>query len=162
MRGVQRHVLGLQSHSSGCSFKLEWFVSINGTDETCQAFSFGDEGHAKSSMHPKCWLEAVLFGGKSQCQKRCSVATFGIHSHPNGCKFRLEWIIWIDGTQGTYQTPISIFGDGGYARPPMGPKRSLERVFFSLKSPCLRGLRWHVLGLQYHPSGCNLRLEWFV
>ena len=33
----------------------------------------------------------------------------------------------------------SRFGDGGHARCSMGPKRSLERVFFSLKSPCLRG-----------------------
>ena len=35
---------------------------------------------------------------------------------------------------------MSRFGDGGRARCSMGPKRSLERVFFSLKSPCLRGV----------------------
>ena len=27
----------------------------------------------------------------------------------------------------------------------MGPKRSLDRVIFSLKSPCLRGVQWQVL-----------------
>ena len=54
------------------------------------------------------------------------------------------------------------FGDGGHDKCSMGPKQSLERVFFSLKSPCLRGAQWHVLGLQYHPSDCNFRLEWFL
>ena len=33
---------------------------------------------------------------------------------------------------------MSRFGDGGHARCSMGPKGSLEMVFFSLKSPCLR------------------------
>ena len=33
---------------------------------------------------------------------------------------------------------MSRFGDGGPARCSMGPKRSLERVLFSLKSPFLR------------------------
>ena len=32
---------------------------------------------------------------------------------------------------------MSIFGDGGHARCSMGPKSSLERVFFSLKTPFL-------------------------
>ena len=53
------------------------------------------------------------------------------------------------------------FGDGGPARCLMGPKQSLERVVFSLKSPFLRGVKRHVLGLQCHQSGCNFWLEWF-
>ena len=56
-------------------------------------------------------------------------------------------------------------GNLGHARHSMGPKRSLERVFFSLKSPCRsrRGVQVqrHVLVLQCHPSGWNFRLEWF-
>ena len=39
---------------------------------------------------------------------------------------------------GTY--PRSTFGDGGPDGCSIGPKRSLERVFFSLKSPSLRVL----------------------
>ena len=35
---------------------------------------------------------------------------------------------------------MSRFGDGAPARCSMGLKRLLERVFFSLKSPFLRGL----------------------
>ena len=31
------------------------------------------------------------------------------------------------------------FGDGGHAKSSMGPKRSLERVFFSLKIPISEG-----------------------
>ena len=34
----------------------------------------------------------------------------------------------------------SRFGERGHDRFSMGRKRSLDRVFFSLKSPCLRGL----------------------
>ena len=41
---------------------------------------------------------------------------------------------------------MSRSGDGGPDRCSMGPKRSLERVIFSLKSPFLRGVQWHVLG----------------
>ena len=37
----------------------------------------------------------------------------------------------------------------------MGPKRSLEKDFFSLKSQFLRGVQRHILGLQCHQSGCN-------
>ena len=35
---------------------------------------------------------------------------------------------------------MSRFGDGGRVRCSMGPKLSLKSVFFSLKSPCLRGV----------------------
>ena len=50
----------------------------------------------------------------------------------------------------------------GHDRYAMGPKQSLEGVIFGLKSPCLRGVQLHVLGLQRHPSGCNFWMEWFL
>ena len=49
---------------------------------------------------------------------------------------------------------MSRFGDGGPERCSMSPKPSLERVFFSLKSPFLRGVERHVLGTQCRPSDC--------
>ena len=67
LRGVQRHVLDLQCHSSGCNFWLEWFVWINGTQGTCATSRFRDGGHAKCSMGPKRSLERVFFGLKSPC-----------------------------------------------------------------------------------------------
>ena len=76
------------------------------------------------------------------------MAIFGIHSRPSGCNFRLEWFVWTNGTGVTCQMPR--FGDGGLGRCSMGPKRSLECVFFSLKSSSLRAVQWHVLSLQYH------------
>ena len=42
---------------------------------------------------------------------------------------------------------MSGFRDGAPARCSMGPKLSLERVFFSIKSPFLRGIEWYILGL---------------
>ena len=77
----------------------------------------------------------------------------GLQCHQSGCDFWLEWFGWINGTWGTFQ--MSRFGDGGPARCSMGPKPSLERVFFSLKSPVLRGVQRHVLGLQCNQRGCN-------
>ena len=62
---------------------------------------FGDGGRAKSSMDPRRWLEVVLFGRKSPCRKGDSVATFGIHSHPSDCNFRLWQFVGIIGTMGT-------------------------------------------------------------
>ena len=56
---------------------------------TCQTSSFGDGGYAKSSVDPKRWLEVVLFGGKNYMSKGDPVATFGKHSHPSDCIFRL-------------------------------------------------------------------------
>ena len=83
-----------------------------------------------------------------------------LQCHPSGCNFWLEWFVWINGTAGTCQT--SRFGDWGHDKCAMGPKQSLEGVLFGLKSPCLRGAPWHVLGLQSHPCGCNCWSEWFV
>ena len=56
------------------------------------------------------------------------------------------------------------FGDMGHVKCAMGPKQSLEGVLFGLKlkSPCLRGIQRHILGLQCHSSGCNFWLEWFI
>ena len=48
------------------------------------------------------------------------------------------------------------FGDRGHAKCAMGPKQSLERVLFGLKSPSLRGVLRHILGLQCHASDCNM------
>ena len=51
---------------------------------------------------------------------------------------------------------MSRFGDGGHARCSMGLKRSLERIFFSLKFLFLRrGFERHVLGLQCHSHDCT-------
>ena len=119
--------------------------------------AFGDRGHAKCVMGPKQSLEGVLFGLNSPCLRGVQRHVLGLQCHSSDCKLWLEWFVWINGTQGT--CPTSRFGDGGLDRCSMGPKRSLERVFFSLKSPCLRGVQQHVLGLQCHPSGCNIRLE---
>ena len=66
---------------------------------------------------------------------------------------------WINGTWWTCQ--MSRFGDGGHARCSMGPTRSLERVFFSLKSPFHNGVQRHILSLQCHQRGCYFWLEWF-
>ena len=41
--------------------------------------------------------------------------------------------------------PKSRVGDGGPDRCSLGPKQSLERVVFSLKSPFLRGVERYVL-----------------
>ena len=60
------------------------------------------------------------------------------------------------------QCQMSRFGDGRHDRCSLGPKRSLERVFFRLKSPFLRGVQRHVIGLQCHQSGCNFWLKWFI
>ena len=82
-----------------------------------------------------------------------------LQCHQRGCNFWLERFEWVNGTWGL--CPKFRFGDGGYDRCSMGPKRSLERVLFSLKSPFLRGVQRHVLSLQCHQSGCNFSLEWF-
>ena len=42
---------------------------------------------------------------------------------------------------------LDLFLDGGPDRCSFGPKRSLERVVFSLKSPFVRGVERYVLGL---------------
>ena len=57
LRGFQRHVLGLQRHQSGCDFRLEWFIRINGTWGTYPMSSFGDGGPARCSMGSKPLLE---------------------------------------------------------------------------------------------------------
>ena len=105
----------------------------------------------------------VLFGlkVKSPCLRGVPHHVLGLQCHPMGCNFSMKWfVVWITVTQATCQTPR--FGKLGHARRSMGPKRSLERVLFSLKSPCWRGVQRHVLCLECHPSGWNFRLEWLV
>ena len=160
LRWVQWHVLGLQCLQSGCNFWLEWFGLINGTWGICQMSSFGDGGPDKCSMSPKPSFERVFFSLKSPFLREVQRHVLGLQCHQSGCHFWLEWFGWINGTWGTCQ--VSRFGDGGPARCSMGPKSSLERLRLSLKSPFLREVQWHILGLQCHQSGCNFWLEWFV
>ena len=118
---------------------------------------FGDGGHAKCAMGPKQSLGA--WGGPFWPEIPMSELrgvlrhVLGLQFYPTGCNFWLEWFLCINGTGGTCQA--SRFGGGVHARCSMSPKRLLERVFFSLKSPCLRGVQWHVHGLQGHPSDCT-------
>ena len=66
LRGVERYVLGLQCHQSGCNFWLEWFIRINGTEGTYQRSRFGDGGPDRCSMGPKrSLLGRVVFSTKS-------------------------------------------------------------------------------------------------
>ena len=50
---------------------------------------------------------------------------------------------------------MSSFGDGGPDRCSMSPKPLRESVFYSLKSPFLRGVERHVHGLQCRPGACE-------
>ena len=113
-------------------------------------------------MGPKQSLEGVIFGLKSPCLRGLLQHVLGLQCHPSDCSFRSEWFVWINGTQGTHQA--ARIGDGGHVRCSisMVSKRFLEIVFISLKSPCLRGVERHVLGLHPHTMGCNFRLEWFL
>ena len=92
---------------------------IHGTQGTYRTSIFGDWVHAKSSMGPKQWLEVVPFCGKSPCRKGDSVATFGIHSHPSDCNFRLLQFVGINGTNGTHLIPQS--DSGGHIACSVGP-----------------------------------------
>ena len=111
-------------------------------------------------MGPRRSLERVIFSLKSHFLRGVERHVLGLQCLPRGCNFWLEWLVWIHGTLGACLT--TIFVDEGHARCSMVPSRSLERVIFSLKSPFLRGVERHVLGLQRHSSGCNFWLEWFV
>ena len=100
---------------------------------------------------------------------------------PSDWSFNLEWFVWIKGSKGACQ--ISSFGwNGSYGS--MGSKKHdwhLELVMgaipsaqwvqkgwwkgvFYLKSQCQsqRRVQQHILGLQYHPNGCNFWLYWFL
>ena len=127
-----------------------------GTWGTCQMSRFGDGGPARCSMGPKRSLESAVFSLKSLFLRAVQRHVLGLQCDQSGCNFGLEWFGWINETWGTY--PMSRFGDGGLARCSMGPKRSLERVIFSLKSPVLRGVQRHVHGLQCPQSDCNFWL----
>ena len=86
-----------------------------------------------------------LFGLKSPCLKGVLQHVHGLQCRSSDCNFRLEQFVWNNGTKGICPTPR--FGDGVHARCSMGPSRSLalERVFFSLKSLCRRGLSGTIL-----------------
>ena len=161
LRGVQRHILALQCHQSGCSFWFEWFIRINGTwGNTYQMSRFGDEGPARCSMGPKQSLGRILLSLKSPFLRGVQRHMLGLQCRQSGCNFWLGWFGWINRAWGTCQ--MSTFGDGGPARFSMGPKRSLGRIFFSLKSPFLRGVQRHIIGLQCHQSDCSFCLGWFI
>ena len=93
------------------------------------------------SKTPKQSLKGVIFGLKSPCSHEAEgffqQHVLGLQCHPSGCSFWLEWFVWINGIGVTCQ--MTSFGDGGHARCSMGRKRSIGRVFFSMKSPFLRG-----------------------
>ena len=120
LRGVQRHVLGLQCHQSGCNFWLGCFLWFNGSRWTSQTSRFGDEGHERCSLSPKQSLERVFFSLKSPFLRGVERYVLGLQCHSSDCNFWLEWFIWIDGTWETY--PKSRFGDGGPDRCSLGPK----------------------------------------
>ena len=130
---------------------------VNATWGTNPMSRFGDTGIDRCSMCPKRSLERVFFSLKSPFLRGVQRHVLGLQCHQSGCNFWLVRFGWINGTWGICQT--SRFGDGGPERCSMGPKPSLERVFFSLKSPFLRGVQRHVLGLQCHQSGYNFWLE---
>ena len=100
--------------------------------------------------------ERVIFGQKSLCLRGVQWRIVCLQCHPNGQNFRLEWFVWIHETRG-HVRHLEL-GDRGHAKCAMEPKQSLEGVLFGLKSPCLRGVPRHDLGLQCHSSGCNF---WF-
>ena len=104
-------------------------------------------------MGPKRSLERVIFSLKSPFLRGVEQHVLGLKCHSSGCNFWLEWFIWINATWKEH--PKFSFGDGGPDRCSLGPKRSLERVLLSLKSPFLRGVERYVLGLQCDQSDCN-------
>ena len=110
-------------------------------------------------MGPKQSLKKIFFSLKSPFLSWVWRYVLGLQCHQSGWNFWLEWFGWINGAWGICQ--MSSFGDGGPDRCSTCPKPSLERVFFSLKSPVLRGVQRHVLGPQCHQCGCNVWLEWF-
>ena len=88
-------------------------------------------------------FERVVFSLESPFRRGVERHVLGLQCRPSDCNFWLEWFMRINGTWGTY--PNSRFGDGGHDRCAMGPKPSLERVFFSLKSPFLREVERYVV-----------------
>ena len=104
---------------------------------TYQRPRLGGGGRARCSMGPKRSFERVCFSLKSPYLRMVQRHVLGLKCHQSGRNFWLEWFGWFNGTWWTCQT--SRFGDGGHGTCSMGQKLTLERVFFSLKSPCLRG-----------------------
>ena len=69
---LQRHILGLQCHSSGCSFWLEWSVWLNETQGTYHTSRIGDGGHVRCSMGPNRSLKRVFISLKSHVWEEIS------------------------------------------------------------------------------------------
>ena len=90
LRAVQRNVLGLQCHSSGCNFWLEWFIWIDGTQGTYPMSRFGDGSHVRCSMGPKKVAGEGIFSLKSPCLRGVQQHILVLQYHPSGCYFRLE------------------------------------------------------------------------
>ena len=157
LRGVGRHILSLQYHQCDWYFWLEWFVWINGIWGTYQILRFCDGGHGRCSMGPRRSLERVVFSLKSPCLTGVERHILGLQCRPSHCNFWLECFMRIHETWGAYKT--SRLGDGGPDRCSLGPKRSLERVVSSLKSPFLTGVERYDLGLQCHQSDWTFLLE---
>ena len=100
-----------------------------------------------------------MFGQKSPCLRGVQWRIVCLH---------VTQMVVVSGRNGSYGSMRPRghvrhldFGDRGHAKCVMGPKQSLEEVLFGQKSPCLRGVPRHILGLQCHPSGCNFWLERF-
>ena len=107
---------------------------------------FGDGGMPSAQcVQNSRWRGSFFFGLKSPCLRGVPQHVHGLQCRSSDCNFRLEQFVWNNGTKGICPTPR--FGDGVHARCSMGPSRSLERVFFSLKIPMSEGAQRHILGL---------------
>ena len=123
------------------------------------ASSFGDGGHAKSSMGPKRWLEVVLFGGKSPCRMGIQWPLLAYIATQvtviSGCSSLLGSV----GPRAYTNYLSQAVGAIVHAR---WVRNGLWRGSFLAKNPCLREIQWRIVCLQCHPSGCDFRLKWFI
>ena len=78
-------------------------------------------GPKRSSGGGPFWTKILIYEGGSMA--------FSLPSMPlRDCNFRLKQFVRIKGTRGA--CPTYSFGDGGHDRGSLGPKWSLEVVFF--------------------------------
>ena len=107
------------------------------------------------------YLERVIFGQKSPC---LSLRLSGVQWRIVCLQYVTQVAVISDwyGSNGSMRVRGYVrhlaFGDRGHPKCAMGSKQSLEEVLFGLKSPCLRVVQRHILGLQCHPSDCNFYL----
>ena len=90
LRGVLRHILGLQSHRSGCKIRLDQFVWINVTKGIYHTPRIDSWGHGARSVGTKQSLEGVHFCRKSDVQGKCS--DLFLASNVNQVTVILGWI----------------------------------------------------------------------